>query len=355
MEPFLQPLAPVVDGTTTRAMSGAFPLLRGLSFFQGIGDEDLAAVAALMRQVRYQPGDFVFRQGTPTDGMYVIEEGTVQMWMRVTDGRHDMPRLGRGNVVCESAIAETHGRHQNAECLTPVSAWVLDLPSFETLRQRAHPAAYAVLVSASRNLALTLRAAFRFFGERCDHPAEPEAPRPVDPLPPLRAWGPAEFPLLRVIPAFKGWTDAQLSELSGRTQWVELPRGHRLLGEGQPGGTVFLVVRGALEVSTLRASGKFRHGLRGPGHTVGHEAVADGGRELVDCTAREATTALVIPQAFLQGLVNDGSPLAGQMLTHLCACVAREFAGDCKHFVRVLAEMEISADAGLDELLTTRC
>jgi hypothetical protein len=228
---------------------------------------------------------------------------------------------------------------------------VLDLSTFEALKARAHPAAYAVLISASRNLILTVRGAFRFFGQLVDHAETPEAPRPFDPPPPARSWGAADFPLMRVLPSFKGWNDAQLAELASRTQLLEAPRGHILLGEGQPGGgTIYLVVRGAVEVSTTRPSGRFRHGIRGPGQIFGHEAVSDGGREMFDCTVKESTLLLRLPQQSLDALVKESTPIAGQLLSHLCASVSREFSSDCKHFVKQLAERDLHPDANIEEL-----
>ena len=287
---------------------GAYPLLRRLTFFDDVGDGDLAVVAELMRPVSYSAGEFIYRQGTPTDGMYVIEEGSVQMWTKVADSRHDLPRLGPGNVVCESAIAESRGRHMNAECLAPTRAWMLDLASFETLRLRAHPAAHAMLRSAAGGLTTTLRAAIVHFGAHFDHPATPDVPRVPDPTPSGRTWGSADYALLRVLPALKKWSDEALAALANRTRLLEVPRGFRLLGEGQPRRSIWLVVRGAIEVSTTRQSGRFRHGLRGPGLMIGQEAVVDGRPEIFDCTARETSLLLDLPAAALDELVAIRSP-----------------------------------------------
>jgi CRP-like cAMP-binding protein len=254
-------------------------------------------------------------------------------------------------VVSEASIAETHGRHNNAEAVEPTRCWVLDLATFETLKSRGHPAANAVLISAAQNLVLTMRSAFKHFGQQVDHSAEPDVPRPSDGPPPLRAWGPAEYPLMRVLPAFKAWSDAQLLELSHQTQLAELPRGFKLLGEGQPTGSIWLVVRGALEVTTTRPSGRFRHGIRGPGLIVGHEAVGDGGRQMFDVAAKEATTALALPPGTLEHLAATCAPISNQLLSHVCSCIGLEFNSDCKHFVKLLAERDISHPAvNMDEL-----
>jgi CRP-like cAMP-binding protein len=340
MEPVQQPLVPVAFGSTTQALGGAFPLLRGLKFFAAIGDADLESVAALMREVTFAPGEFIFRQGTPADGLYVIAEGRVQLWVKVADTRRDLPVLGPGHVVSEASIAETHGRHNNAEAIEPTRCWVLDIATFETLKARGHPAANAVLISAAHNLSLTMRSAFRFFGDFAEHAASPDAPRPFDGPPSLRAWGPAEYPLLRVLPAFKPWSDSQLAELSRTTQLADLPRGYKLLGEAQPSRGIFMVVRGALEVTTTRPSGRFRHGIRGPGLIVGHEAVSDGGPQMFDVSAKEASTVLALPAPTLEQLSAQSSTVASQLLSHLCACMGLEFNADCKHFVKVLAERD---------------
>jgi CRP-like cAMP-binding protein len=349
MEPFQQPLIPVPSGSTTSAMSGAFGLLRGLKFFSTIGDDDLKAVAALMREKTFQPGEFIFRQNMPTEGLHVIAEGEIQLWSKVADAKHNLPRLGPGHVVSEASVVTGHSSHVNAEVLRPTRTWLLDTATFETLMARNHPAAHALLISAAQHLTLTMRSAFKWFGIAADHPADPDAPRPFDATPLARAWGPAEYPLMRVLPVFKSWSDDQLSALSQRTQIVELPRGHRLLGEGQPHGGIWLVIRGALEVTTTRPSGKFRHGIRGPGLIVGHEAVSDGGRQFYDVTVKETATLLSLPGQTLDELAAGNAAMAGQLLSHVCACVGLEFSADCKHFVKVLAERDaVPRDATMD-------
>lgn len=54
-------------------------LLHGVDIFLDTETEHLAKVAAIAEEVRFTPGTVIFREGEPSDALYVILEGTVSL------------------------------------------------------------------------------------------------------------------------------------------------------------------------------------------------------------------------------------------------------------------------------------
>lgn len=54
-------------------------LLQGVDIFQETETEHLAKVAAIAQEVRIAPATVIFREGAPSDALYVVLEGTVSL------------------------------------------------------------------------------------------------------------------------------------------------------------------------------------------------------------------------------------------------------------------------------------
>jgi signal transduction histidine kinase len=63
-------------------------VLRTLSLFDGVTDEQLAELAAAGEEVRFEPGDVLFTEGEHADDWWVLVEGAVDLVRRV--GREDV-------------------------------------------------------------------------------------------------------------------------------------------------------------------------------------------------------------------------------------------------------------------------
>lgn len=56
--------------------------LRPLFLFDGVSDDDLAALAAVGEEARFEPGDVVFQQGKPADCWWVLLDGKLELFRR---------------------------------------------------------------------------------------------------------------------------------------------------------------------------------------------------------------------------------------------------------------------------------
>src|SRR5258708_35336335 len=82
-------------------------------------------------------------------------------------------------------------------------------------------------------------------------------------------------------PAFASLDPGTLEQLLTSASNVRLGAGETLVRKGDPGGQLFVVVKGELEAVVSRAKSEARVGLLGPGDLIGEVTWVTGGR----CTA----------------------------------------------------------------------
>jgi CRP/FNR family transcriptional regulator, cyclic AMP receptor protein len=67
--------------------------LRSIPLFEGLPDEDLARVGAVIRERRYRKGTIVFNEGDPGDVIYFIKEGKVRVTRLAAGGQEQVVRV----------------------------------------------------------------------------------------------------------------------------------------------------------------------------------------------------------------------------------------------------------------------
>lgn len=105
------------------------PLFAGLSLRQ-------ARIFALIAKLeRHRAGSLVIRQGDLARDMYLVVEGSIEVWIERGGERHTLARLGRGAVLGEAGYFGQR-RTANVEATTPVRVLRFDSEDLERLRRR---------------------------------------------------------------------------------------------------------------------------------------------------------------------------------------------------------------------------
>ena len=125
----------------------ALDALGHLPLFSGLSDEALARLEAAARDVEVDAGELLFAQGDPSDGLYVLRSGRLQ----VVQGEVVLTELGRGAVVGELALLT--GQARSASVRAVRDSRLVHLPA-EHFDQVAGP---EVMAGLARNLALRLQ------------------------------------------------------------------------------------------------------------------------------------------------------------------------------------------------------
>ncbi|NKB38004.1 MAG: cyclic nucleotide-binding domain-containing protein [Gammaproteobacteria bacterium] len=90
-------------------------LLKGMRLFNSLADEELAAIGNWTEILTVGPGDFVLKESESGDFLYVVLDGTVEIFTLDEDGKITMlAEHGRGNYFGEQALLPGSSGTRNA-------------------------------------------------------------------------------------------------------------------------------------------------------------------------------------------------------------------------------------------------
>ena len=139
-------------------MENIAEVIKGVGFFSGLSREDLARVVGKFQEQRYSAGQAIVKQGTPADGMYVIQSGAVEVALEHDGLRvESVAILGPNEFFGEMSLFT--GQQRSATVLALVDAVVLKLSneSWEELLSRYPSISFHVCKILSQRLAETDR------------------------------------------------------------------------------------------------------------------------------------------------------------------------------------------------------
>src|SRR6267142_1146535 len=79
-------------------------VLRHVEIFQTLGEEEREAVASRLERRRFRGGETVFKEGDPSDGLYVVHSGEISVVAEGGGGRRVLARLGAGECFGEMSL-----------------------------------------------------------------------------------------------------------------------------------------------------------------------------------------------------------------------------------------------------------
>lgn len=124
--------------------------LRKLSFFRDLCEDDLGKVACQCREERFAAGDAVFTEGDPADKLYIIREGTVEVWKDYAAAERDLLALhGPGHLFGEMALIDDLPRSATVIARGAVKALSIGRTDFHRIITENSSVALSVMRSVS--------------------------------------------------------------------------------------------------------------------------------------------------------------------------------------------------------------
>jgi CRP-like cAMP-binding protein len=123
--------------------------------------------------------------------------------------------------------------------------------------------------------------------------------------------------LIRRAPIFAACSKKELRTIAAIAEVVDLPAGHELTREGDPGRDFLVLAEGAAEV---RRSGR-RVRTLGRGDWLGEIALLSGGPRTATVTTTAPTRALVIRGGMFRALVESTPSIAYKVLVRVASLV----------------------------------
>jgi CRP/FNR family cyclic AMP-dependent transcriptional regulator len=137
----------------------ATQFLRAVPMFESLSADELAEMARLAQGRELAPGDLLFSQGGPGDGMFILDRGEVCVSTVGPDGGSvTLAYLGNGAVIGEMSLLDGSPRSASVEAVAPTSGYWVSRAEFGALRRQGSPAACKVLLQLARMLEQRRRA-----------------------------------------------------------------------------------------------------------------------------------------------------------------------------------------------------
>jgi CRP-like cAMP-binding protein len=84
-------------------------ILKKAELFEGLSDDDLAAIAKHARLETYEAGTRIFAEGEVAKDIYVVHEGRVAVMIGIGQGKQTIvDTVSRGGTLAWSALVEPH-------------------------------------------------------------------------------------------------------------------------------------------------------------------------------------------------------------------------------------------------------
>ena len=139
-----------VSPLRTAAISAAF---RSCQLFSGLPPSDLEAIAAFSK-VRALPKDgYLFREGDPSEGFYIVQRGALNVHRVSAAGKEQVIYVFRvGESLAEASLASATGYPASARAIEPSSVVLVPKAPFLALLGRRPDLALRMLGSMSQHL-----------------------------------------------------------------------------------------------------------------------------------------------------------------------------------------------------------
>src|SRR5262245_10643700 len=141
--------------------------LRDIPVLTGLGDADLALIAARLRRARYEPGEIVIRQGDNDRNVYIVAGGTTTVRVNAAGSERQvrLASYARGTMFGEMALLDHQPRSATVTAENDVVCYVLSEDAFQALIAEHPLIAVRLLSNMARELSARLRHATRMISE----------------------------------------------------------------------------------------------------------------------------------------------------------------------------------------------
>lgn len=126
-------------------------ILREHPFFQGLAEQHLQIIAGCAKNVRFDAGEVIFRQGEPADQFYLIREGQVAVEVAVPHrGALTLLTVGDGEMLGWSWLFEPYRWRFDARAQRPTRALAFDAACLRGKCETDHDLGYEFMKRFAR-------------------------------------------------------------------------------------------------------------------------------------------------------------------------------------------------------------
>ena len=320
-------------------------ILRSVPLFSGLTPAEIEGILGISRYVAFAPGTCLMRQGQAADGVFIVESGTAEVMTALPGGGElTLASVNAGTVLGEMALLDAGVRSATVVARTPVDGYWIDRDGFRMLLAQRNPAVFTVQGHITLALCRRLRELNASIVAREPPTNDPRSLSAREP-PPIQR-GNCRFDyhaFLPLLPVFRGLDGEDLEEMTAHAEVLDAPRGAVLVEQGAASVACYIVVRGAIEVSTQHGRGRHRIGILGPGRLCGHMGLIDGIPHTTTMAAREHATLLEITKPEFERLYNGCERINAKFRDAINRNLLEALAHTNNHLTRLISQARIRA------------
>lgn len=260
--------------------------LSKVPFLASLDAPDLEALTRLMTKRSYEAGDLIYADGTPGEGLYYVDAGTVAVMTSESCDGEIMAHLPQGSTFGESALLNDKPRANAVRAATDCTIYVLPRSAFQSYLQD-HPAAGQMVSQA-----LVLRPA--------------RGPRQL------------ANEVLRSSSLFTGVADDALIAIARKMRPLQACLNTMVFSEGQDPDALYVVESGAIQLLGPQQSGRVPLAEIGPHDYFGEDALLTDQPRETSALATSAADLWAFSRSDFDAIVN-GYPAAALALTRTMA------------------------------------
>lgn len=312
------------------------------TLLESLNPSELNTIRRFFPSMTFAEGAFLFQQGDPAEGCYLIESGQVLIFTHMPHtGDVPVGMIGPGDIVGESVLLSPTPRTQSAKAVGSVSALYVDARHLGILQSLINPLHFDALQALAMGLARRFQKMLNFPPVNGDF-SNPDDRGPI---------GAREKPgcsfdheaFMEVLPVFKGFSRADLKHLARMSTPWEVTRGRYLFVAGDVPDLCFITIRGAVEMRYCQQPQGRRLNLLGPGRLVDPVELVLGTTRVTEARARESAVVLAFERRRVDEFVQEKHPLAAKLL----GAAVHEILTRLVRANRLLAANHVAASLGL--------
>jgi len=132
--------------------SASLAVLKGVSIFSGLSEQEFAFLTSHLRQRKYAAGELIFGEGDPCAGLYVVQSGNVRIFKSSASGREQVLSIdGPGSSIAELPVFDGGTYPASAQAVSDSTLLFFSRQDFQSLcLQHPHVALKVLRVIGGR-------------------------------------------------------------------------------------------------------------------------------------------------------------------------------------------------------------
>ena len=138
-------------------MSATTDFLYQIPLFQKVPEDHLIDLLRMLRPVTFKAGEIIFKQGQEGRAAFLIQSGTVEIFVSEQEKFLSITRLGEKEIFGELALIDGAPRSASARAVVACEILCIDKQEFDYLRTQLRPVAFHLLREFSIELCNRIR------------------------------------------------------------------------------------------------------------------------------------------------------------------------------------------------------